>query len=278
MTSEVTDFGLAKTEEEALTRTGDIVGTLRYMAPERFRGDGDPRSDVYGLGITLYELLTLQSAFQSPDRLRLIEQVTHDEPIRPRRLDPRIPRDLETIVLKATDKDPGRRYSDAGLMAEDLRRFLADRPIAACRASPQEQAWRWCRRNPIVATLTTTIAGLLLAVASGSSLLAGRFRVERNQAISARKDATVAERTARLREAEALLGEAHGTRYSRREGQRFAALAAPQKAADIGCELEQPKQWFDRLRNEAIAALALPDMYITKQWDGWPSSCKSTEH
>ncbi len=99
----VTDFGLAKAEGDALTQTGDIVGTLRYMAPERFRGWSDPRSDVYGLGMTLYELLVLRPAFDCPDRLKLIQQVTHDNPPRPRAIDGRIPSDLETIVLKAID-------------------------------------------------------------------------------------------------------------------------------------------------------------------------------
>ena len=103
----ITDFGLAKAEDDGLTATGDILGTLRYMAPERFRGEGDARADIYALGLTLYELLTLQPAFESSDRLMLIEQVKNEEPARPRSLDGRIPRDLETIVLKAIDKDPG---------------------------------------------------------------------------------------------------------------------------------------------------------------------------
>ena len=101
------------------------------MAPERFRGEGDARADVYALGLTLYELLTLRPAFDSPDRLRLIEQIKTEEPPRPRSLDPRIPRDLETIVLKAIEKDPSGRYPTADALAEDLRRFLADEPIQA---------------------------------------------------------------------------------------------------------------------------------------------------
>ena len=104
----ITDFGLAKAEDDGLTATGDILGTLRYMAPERFRGEGDARADIYALGLTLYELLTLRPAFDSSDRLKLIEQIKTEEPARPRSLDGRIPRDLETIVLKAIDKDPGR--------------------------------------------------------------------------------------------------------------------------------------------------------------------------
>src|SRR5262249_33339202 len=114
-----------------LTQTGDILGTIRYMAPERFRGEGDGRADVYALGLTLYELLNLKPAFDSPDRLKLIERIKAEEPPRPRALDPRIPRDLETIVLKAIEKDPKARYPSADALGEDLRRFLAHQPVRA---------------------------------------------------------------------------------------------------------------------------------------------------
>jgi WD40 repeat protein len=149
----ITDFGLARTEGDALTHTGDIIGTLRYMAPERFRGWSDPRSDVYSLGLTLYEMLLLRPAFTTSDRLELIRRITHEEPARPRTLDPRIPRDLETIVLKAIDKEPSRRYQTAAELAADLRRFLADEPIRARRVGPWERAWRWARRRPAAAAL-----------------------------------------------------------------------------------------------------------------------------
>jgi eukaryotic-like serine/threonine-protein kinase len=160
----ITDFGLAKTEEEGLTGSGDVLGTLRYMAPERFRGEGDARADVYALGLTLYELLTLRPAFGSPDRLRLIERIKSDDPRRPRDLDPRIPRDLETIVLKAIAKDPRDRYQSADAMGEDLRRFLADEPIRARRVGPLERAWIWARRRPAAAALLLVSAVASLAL------------------------------------------------------------------------------------------------------------------
>jgi WD40 repeat protein/serine/threonine protein kinase len=166
----VTDFGLAKGEDEGLTRTGDILGTLRYMAPERFRGEGDARADIYALGLTLYELLTLRPAFDSPDRLELIEQVKSRQPERPRSGDPWIPRDLETIVLKAIDKDPCRRYSTAEALGEDLRRFLADEPLLARPVGMLERGWRWCCRNPGLAGSLAGLA-LLLVVAAGLALL-----------------------------------------------------------------------------------------------------------
>ena len=126
----VTDFGLAKVEgSDGPTRTGDIVGTVRYMPPERFDGWSDHRSDVYSLGATLYELLTLHPLFGATRQAELIEKVLHDSPEAPRKLDPKIPRDLETIVLKAIAKEPGDRYATAQALGEDLERFLEDRPI-----------------------------------------------------------------------------------------------------------------------------------------------------
>jgi tetratricopeptide (TPR) repeat protein len=157
----VADFGLAKAaDSDDLTHTGDIVGTVRYMAPERFEGRCDARSDVYALGLTLYELLALRPAFDGSDRAELIHRVTHEEPPRLRALDPTIPRDLRTVVHKAIEREPARRYADAAGLAEDLRRFIEGRPIRARRTSLLEHAWRWCRRNPAWAALTAT--GLVL--------------------------------------------------------------------------------------------------------------------
>src|SRR5262249_27153548 len=153
------------------THTGDVLGTIRYMAPERFRGACDARSDVYSLGLTLYELLVLRPAFESPDRLKLIEQVRHQEPIRPRSIDPRIPRDLETIVLKAVGRGPGGPCGAGGAVGEDLQRFVEDRPIRARRISPAERLWRWARRNKGIASLLALLAIVLLAGFAATSLL-----------------------------------------------------------------------------------------------------------
>ena len=172
----VTDFGLAKAEDEGLTQTGDVLGTIRYMAPERFRGQADPRSDVYALGLTLYELLILRPAFDSPNRLALIDLVKNVDPPRPRSIDPRIPLDLETIVLKAIEKDPKARYASADAMSEDLRRFLADEPIQARQVSAAERYWRWARRNPVIAVLGGVLTALLVTVTVGSMVAAAYFQ------------------------------------------------------------------------------------------------------
>jgi hypothetical protein len=162
----VADFGLAKTREaDDLTHTGDILGTIRYMAPERFQGKCDVRSDVYSLGLTLYELVALRPAYQAPDRHALIERVMHEEPARLEKLVPSVPRDLETIIAKASAHDPATRYATAGALAEDLKRFVEDRPIRARRVSAAERLARWCRRNKeLAAALGAAAASLVLAL------------------------------------------------------------------------------------------------------------------
>jgi len=162
----VTDFGLAKlTGQDDLTASGDVIGTLRYLAPEALRGETDGRGDVYSLGLTLYELLTLTPPFGALSPSELLRHVTEGRPTRPRKLDPTIPRDLETIILKATAREPEDRYPTAADLAADLKNFLDDRPIRARRANAGERLWRWGRRNRTTAALTATAAASLLLAA-----------------------------------------------------------------------------------------------------------------
>lgn len=172
------DFGLAKTDDVDLTATGDFIGTARYMAPERFKNRGDHRVDIYGLGMALYELLTLRKAFDTADRLRIIEQIASVEPPRPRDINRSIPLDLETVVLKAMDKDPRRRYATAADLAADLRRVADDQPIHARRASNTERVSRWIRRNKATTAAMLAMAGLI-AVLIGSTMV---VRDQRDQA------------------------------------------------------------------------------------------------
>ena len=162
----VTDFGLAKTDDDGLTKTGDVVGTLRYMAPERFEGICDERSDVYSLGMTIYELVTQQAAFDSTDQLSLLNKIRNDLPRSMRAIDSQVPRDLQTIVLKSIDKDPSRRYASAAAMADDLACFADGRPIKARNIGVWERVWIWSQRNPVVARLLTALVlGAVLTLA-----------------------------------------------------------------------------------------------------------------
>jgi serine/threonine protein kinase/WD40 repeat protein len=277
----VTDFGLAKaaTEGDNLTHTGDIVGTLRYLAPERFDGKADIRSDLYALGLTLYELLTLRSAFDATDRNKLIAQVMHDAPPRPRTIDPGVPRDLETIVLKATAREPERRYQTPAELTDDLGRFLDDRPIRARRSGALQRGWRWCRRNPAKAVLSSAVVALVLTIAVGSSVALLRLQFEQGQTMmqleraegaekesrNAEKDALQAKKDARKAEKDALdrlrgsrLAEAQVRHWSGKPGRHFKSLEALQEAAAIRSSLE--------LRNEAIACMPLVDLRVARKW------------
>lgn len=167
----VSDFGVAKIlDSEEVTRTGDISGTLRYMAPERFTGQEDARSDQYSLGLTMYELLCMQPAYDDTNRTRLLHRITQEAPEPPRRLNPKIPRDLETIVLTTLARNPNHRYASSGALANDLERFINDLPVRARRISSIERLWRWCRRNPLVAGLGAAVLVLLFVVAVVSGM------------------------------------------------------------------------------------------------------------
>ena len=155
----VTDFGLAsrKSDETRLTHTGQLLGTPNFMPPEQLAGrveDIGPAADVYSLVCTLYAILTGRPPFQAASMADTLRQVAEREPVALRQLDIAIPRDLETIVLKCLEKSALRRYATSQNLAEDLERFLTDRPIVARRSSQRERFVRWARRNPLAAGLT----------------------------------------------------------------------------------------------------------------------------
>ncbi len=196
-TAWVTDFGLAQFESEAaLTMAGDVLGTLKYMSPEQAKGENglvNQQSDIYSLGATLYELATLQPLFSELVPIDLMRQIQDVEPTSPRRINPKISVELETIILKAVDKEPNRRYKSAHEFAEDVRRFLSHRPIFAKRAGLWDRISKWRRRNVAFAQALTAFV-LLSCI---SLALAGYF-VQRNQQLAVESLARSAERQRNL--------------------------------------------------------------------------------
>jgi WD40 repeat protein len=199
----VTDFGLARRlDDAALTHSGQLVGTPRYMSPEQAAAAKEPvdhRTDVYSLGATLYELLTRRPPFDGPTPLDVVLQILERTPVAPRRLDPKVPRDLETVILKAMARRREDRYQTAQELADDLRRFLAGEPIKARRIGVLGRTARWARRNPAVAGLLAAVFLVKLVGIAVSTFFAVEAREQARQADAARVAASQeAERNRRL--------------------------------------------------------------------------------
>jgi eukaryotic-like serine/threonine-protein kinase len=290
----ITDFGLAHIETSAsLTMTGDILGTLRYMSPEQALAKRiviDHRTDVYSLGVTLYELLTLKPAFAGEDRRELLRKIAFDDPAAPRKLNHSVPAELETIVLKAVSKNPNDRYATAQELADDLGRFLKDEPIHAKRPTLMQRGRKWARRHRSVVT-TGIAAALILAVmavvgiAINSTQLAEQRDVAKkgwDEADRRRVTAEQSTRQAKRSLYEARLAQARAGRRSGRVGQRFESLKAIREAARLARELKLGESARMDLRNEAIACLALCDVQPLKTWEvqlhQWPAFDANSTH
>jgi len=196
----LTDFGLAKRIEgdARLTLSNAIVGTPSYMAPEQARAEKGLTTavDVHSLGAILYELLTGQPPFRAATVLETLQHVIEDEPDRPRSVNPRADRDLETMCLKCLHKEPSRRYGSALALAEDLERWLKGEPIQARPVGYRERLWRWCRRQPLVAGLSAASVFLVLAVAVVATVAAFRIAASRDDAEESAQEALQAEKEA----------------------------------------------------------------------------------
>jgi serine/threonine protein kinase/WD40 repeat protein len=248
----VVDFGLARLQNDCgLTMTGDLVGTLRYMSPEQAlagRAVVDHRTDVYSLGATLYELLTLEPAVPGEDRQEVVRRVTEDEAPAPRLLDPTIPADLETIVQKAMAKETAERYATAQDLADDLRRFVEDRPITARRPGLAQRARRWARRHrPLLVSLTVT--GVVLLAGLFVGLLVYAWEKER-----ARTEVEGKKREAEAELYEALMKSSRGVRLARAPGYRAEVWHTLHQAA----LLDVPGRDLESIADEALACLGDP--------------------
>jgi eukaryotic-like serine/threonine-protein kinase len=203
----IADFGLAKQQERNLTATSAILGTPSYMAPEQAAGDNrlvGPAADIHALGAILFEMLTGQPPFRGASALETLEQVRTQEPLSPAQFRATIPLDLSTICLKCLRKEPDQRYASAAALADDLGRFLQGHPIWARPVGGLERAWRWCRRNPIVACLLVVVAVVLVSGVISTTVmwLEARANFEQGevQRVQAEKNFQQAEHERRLAE------------------------------------------------------------------------------
>jgi WD40 repeat protein len=263
----LTDFGLAKQLEETsgLTETGMVMGTPSYMSPEQAAGlnrELGPTADVYALGAILYEMLTGRPPLVGPTPLETLAQVLERDPVPPRRLQPRLPRDLETICLKCLQKTPARRYGTARALADDLRRFLAGETILARPVGAVERLVRWCKRRPAVAALAAAVLGLLAVVV----IVSVSAYVEKSRALisetNLREEAEKRKEEAEEQRgvAETLRGEAEKQSTVARE----AAKQAQQERASAVAAKEKVRE--AAIRNRRL--LYPYDMLITQQtWE-----------
>ncbi len=282
----ITDFGLAKNTElgidarasAQLTLTNTIIGTPSYMAPEQALGAGKSAgaaADVYSLGAILYDCLTGRPPFQGASILETLEQVRLREPAPPRELNSSIPADLETICLKCLRKEPDKRYTSAGDLADDLRHYLTGRPIRARPVGTLERNWKRMKRHPVEAGLSTAVVLLLAALAIGALVK----NAELSQALTRSDEAKIRSDQAKVHSDEAtnqatarlwesLRDRARAVRMSRAPGQRLESIRSIREALALPTP---PEHSVDELRTEAIAALALPDLERLREWEGYPT-------
>jgi WD40 repeat protein len=236
--AKITDFGLARVLDEAegqFSQSGPRVGTPAYMSPEQIttpqRVDG--RSDVFSLGVVLYEMLTGERPFRGATIPLIQQHIVHEAPLPPGRLNDGVPRDLETIALKCLAKEPGGRYGGAAALAEDLRRFLAGEPIVARRVGAAERALKWARRRPAGAALVLVLGLLVLGLFGGGLVVAGYEHHRAEQAKASHKKEAELRRTAQENETRANQNEKQANQNALRANQNALRARRYQYAAEI---------------------------------------------
>lgn len=252
----VSDFGLARFTELAdetlpATKSLRLEGTPQFLAPEAVAGgarDVTIAGDIYGLGSILYEVLTGQPPHTGESLAALLKKIVEQEPLPPSTLAPEVPRDLEVICLKCLEKETVRRYGSAAELANDLRLWLARRPINARPVGARERVWKWAKRNPVTAALGSVL--LLALVAGGVALHRSHRKLEHALANS------------RVALRESLLAQARFQRATGRTGQRFETIELLRRASALG----HSEAVAAELRTEITAALALPDFRILSRW------------
>ncbi|HEX5272457.1 MAG TPA: protein kinase, partial [Gemmataceae bacterium] len=256
----VTDFGLAKRfedKDEGQTRTGAIMGTPSYMAPEQASGhtkDTGPAADVYSLGAILYDMLTGRPPFKGETVLDTLQQVQNLDPVRPRNLQPKVPADLETICLKALEKDAAKRYANARELADDLRRFLDGVPILARPSPAWERAWKWARRRPALAALAAVSALFVLSLTAGALAYGGvqgqLAREQENKARAEEARAAEKEQEANTEKELRLAAETQRQRAEKNFGSAFRAV--DQMLTRVGQERLASEPRLEKVRRDLL--------------------------
>jgi WD40 repeat protein/serine/threonine protein kinase len=281
----ITDFGLAKQLDtpSGHTRTGAVLGTPSYMAPEQAHGKAaqvTPRSDIYGLGAILYEMLTGRPPFRGESAMDTVLQVLSEEPVPPSRLCPRVPRDLELICLKCLEKDPQRRYASAAQLAEELRCFLNGEPLRVTRpVGTMERFGRWCRRNPKVAALAAAVLVSLVAGTAVSSCLGLQAWHDADEARRQQRRADREAEQARLAEGQAeeqakkAARDRDKARAEETKARRLAAVLALDRGLNL-CEqqhIDQGLLWQARSLELSPGEDADLRQVIRANWGAWRS-------
>ena len=269
----VADFGLARRlADPSQTQVDSLLGTPRYMSPEQAKtGAIDGRADVYSLGATLYELITLRPPFDGQTAAELIDQIAGREPPRPRKFDPRVPLDLETILLKALAKRPSDRYAGAAELADDLGRFLAHEPVKARRIGPIGRTWRFARRHPGVSIVSTLAASLVLTTATVAYVRvvrerdradeqARQTRIAKDQTDTSNRDLITVNAQYQAALVESLENQASNVLFSTVPKRRTTGLNLVKQAAELGAQMKPDQERQVRLRDQALAFLTLRDV------------------